>query len=277
MQTRSAYWSSALETADYLRERSGFDSISQVIQCGSGLSSLIDALMPEGLRISMDDVPHFPVSRVPGHGREIITGEIGGRTVMILAGRIHLYEGHNPLEAGFPAVLARACEAERFILTNAAGGLNQHFRQGSVMLITDFINFQGDNAMAHLLTDNAAERFVDPKPATEVRASSELGRCLQQAGLGVNQGIYIGVRGPIFETRAELAMMRSWGADAIGMSTIPELTVCHAFGLPAVGISVITNECFSDAPVSHREVVDVGAQVSPKLGAALRGFIEGMQ
>lgn len=224
----------------------------------------------------MDEIPNFPPSRVPGHGRELIHGSINGHNVLILAGRIHIYEGHDPLTAGFPAALAAACGAQRFMLTNAAGGLNQHFRQGSVMLITDFINFQGDNALAHLLTEEAGERFIDPKPATDLKASSALAGYLKQAGLEVNQGTYIGVRGPIYETRAELAMMRSWGADAIGMSTIPELTVCHAFGLPAVGVSVITNECFKDAPVTHSEVVDVGTQVSPLLGRAMRSFIEGL-
>lgn len=273
MLQRTEYWERAQQAAAYLAEQ-GCGPVSQVLQCGSGLSSLIDAVLPRGQRIPMDSVPCFPASRVAGHGRELIFGEIAGRSVMILAGRIHLYEGHDPLSAGFPAVLAKACGAQRFILTNAAGGLNQHFRQGSVMLITDFINFQGDNALAHLICENAAQRFVDPKPATDIRASSNLGRCLEQAGLGVNQGIYIGVRGPIYETRAELAMMRSWGADAIGMSTIPELTVCHAFGLPVVGVSVITNECFNDAPVSHSEVIDVGSAVSPQLGAALHSFLE---
>ncbi|MCB1218748.1 purine-nucleoside phosphorylase [bacterium] len=276
MQQRSEYLDRAQAAADFVRQRSGLAGLTSVLQCGSGLNSLIDAVLPDGGRIPMDEIPHFPASRVPGHGRELIFGSIDGQTVGILAGRIHLYEGHDPLTAGFPAALAHACGAERFILTNAAGGLNQHFSQGSVMLITDFINFQGDNALAHLLTENAAQRFVDPKPATERRQSTELGRQLQRSGLSVNQGTYIGVRGPIYETRAELAMMRSWGADAIGMSTIPELTVCHALGLPAIGVSVITNECFGDAAVTHGEVVDVGAQVSPKLGAALRGFLEGL-
>lgn len=257
-------------------ERTGFSEVSHVVQCGSGLNSLIDAVLPDGGRVAMDEIPHFPPSRVAGHGKEVIHGSVNGHNVLILAGRIHMYEGHDPLSAGFPAALAAACRASRFVLTNAAGGLNQHFSQGSVMMITDFINFQGDNAMAHLLCDEASQRFIDPKPATCVEGSTRLGRCLQKEGLSVNQGTYIGVRGPIYETRAELAMMRSWGADAIGMSTIPELTVCHAFGLPAVGVSVITNECFKDAPVSHGEVVDVGAQVSPLLGRAIRSYLEGL-
>ncbi len=274
MQHRTDYWEKAQQAANFLLEHAGMEAVSQFVQCGSGLHSLIEAVLPDGKRIPMEDIPHFPPSRVPGHGRELIHGTVGGHKVMILAGRIHLYEGHDPLTAGFPAALASACGAQGFILTNAAGGLNQHFSQGSVMMITDFINFQGDNALAHLLTEDAGQRFIDPKPATDPRVSTALARQLQRAGLSVNQGTYIGVRGPIYETRAELAMMRSWGADAIGMSTIPELTVCHAFGLPAVGVSVITNECFKEAPVSHTEVVDIGAQVSPRLGQAIRRHIE---
>ena len=274
VQHRNEYLAKAAEAAAYIARSAGCEGFDTVVQCGSGLNGLIDAVLPDGGRIPMEDIPHFPASRVKGHGREVIHGQVNGRNVMVLAGRIHLYEGHDPLTAGFPAALAHASGARRFLLTNAAGGLNQHFVQGSVMMITDFINFQGDNALAHMLTDEAAERFVDPKPATDLRQGQLLARQLQKAGLKVNQGTYIGVRGPIYETRAELAMMRSWGADAIGMSTIPELTVCHAFGLPALGVSVITNECFKDAPVTHGEVVDIGSQVSPALGTAIRAFIE---
>jgi purine-nucleoside phosphorylase len=145
---------------------------------------------------------------------------------------------------------------------------------GELMLHTDFINFQGDNALAHLKTDSAAERFVDPKPAYEPEASALLGRRLADAGARVHEGVYVGVRGPIYETRAELAMLRSFGADAIGMSTVPEVALCQFLRLPAVGVSVITNECFGTAPVSHDEVVSGSQAAIPLLAKGVRAFLD---
>jgi purine-nucleoside phosphorylase len=214
------------------------------------------------------------VASVTGHGRDAVYGRIGDTGVLVLTGRIHIYEGHDPLTAGFPAAVARAAGARLLVITNAAGGLNQHYREGDLMVHRDFINFQHDNAMAHLETESVVERYVDPKPPYHLKASELVAQALVRTRLDVHYGVYIGVRGPIFETRAELAMMRSFGADAIGMSTIPEVTVAAFFGLPVVGISTITNECFGATGTDHAAVLAVSNRVAPKLSSGLTLFLE---
>jgi purine-nucleoside phosphorylase len=270
---RDIYWSQAQDAARHL-ERSGFGAIDVVVQCGSGLAELAGILRSGGVSVPMDEIPHLPTVTVTGHGREAVYGRIGDSGVLVLTGRIHIYEGHDPLTAGFPAALAKAAGAKLLVITNAAGGLNQHYREGDMMVHRDFINFQHDNAIAHLQADTSAERYVDPKPPYHLKASELAAQALVRSKLGVHYGVYIGVQGPIFETRAELAMMRSFGADAIGMSTIPEVTVAAFFKLPVVGISTITNECFGTTGTDHKEVLAVSSRVAPKLSSGLTLFLE---
>jgi purine-nucleoside phosphorylase len=142
------------------------------------------------------------------------------------------------------------------------------------MIHTDFINQQGDNALAHLTPSNVEESFIDPKPAYHPEVSLALKRSLIAAAATVHEGVYVGVRGPIYETLAELKMLKAFGADAIGMSSIPELTVAHAFKLPVAGISVITNKCCSGRQVSHAAVVQASREASPKLASGIMAFLE---
>ncbi|MCC7479046.1 purine-nucleoside phosphorylase [bacterium] len=276
MQDFIVYMEQAAKAAAWLRQ-AGLVPADIVIQCGSGLSPLTHTLLDgiEGwLGVPMSDVPQLPQSAVAGHGREIIGAWIKGVRVLIVTGRVHLYEGHPAERCGFISAVAQASGAKLFILTNAAGGLNQHFRTGELMLHNDMINFQGEYAVAGLRTDDPAQRFIDPKPPYDLARSAQLGAALQQAGLTVHQGVYIGVRGPMYETRAELAMFRSFGADAIGMSSIPEISVCNLLKLPVCGLSLITNECFAPDPVSHEEVMSESRNAAARLGRALRRFVE---
>jgi purine-nucleoside phosphorylase len=237
------------------------------------MSRLAELLLPGGKRVEMRSVPHLPAPNVAGHGHEAVFGIVGGARLLVLTGRPHTYEGHTPDIAGFPAAVAKALGATLFIATNAAGGLNQHMRGGELMLHADFINFQGDNAVAHIATDDAAERFIDPKPAYNLTASATLARHLLAAGCGVHQGTYVAVRGPIFETRAEIYMLRSFGADAVAMSVVPEVTIGNFVKLPMIGLSVLTNECFSTGGVTHEEVLAACDVVIPKLADGLRSFL----
>jgi purine-nucleoside phosphorylase len=266
------YLAQAEEAAAHLRS-AGLGPADVVLQCGSGMAQLADLLLPQGVRIPMREVPHLPAPSVAGHGHEAVFGTVGGARLLVLTGRPHIYEGHSPEVAGFPAAVAKALGATLFIATNAAGGLNQHMRGGELMLHADYINFQHDNALANLATDDAAERFIDPKPAYNLTASATLARHLQAAGCGVHQGVYVAVRGPIFETRAEIYMLRSFGADAVAMSVVPEVTVCNFVKLPCIGLSLLTNECFSTGGVSHAEVLSVSAAIIPRLGEGLRTFL----
>jgi len=274
---RDEYWAQAQAAAAYL-ESKGLAPVDCVLQCGSGLSPLIEALggrHPQTLpAVPLEKIPHLPGTAVRGHGKNAVLCEIGARRVLVFSGRLHLYEGHAPLTVAFPAAIAKACGAKLFIATNAAGALNQHMLTGEALLHSDFINYQQAYAIAELKCDDPAERFVDPKPAYDAQASLALGQALQSAGLKVHGGTYISVRGPLFETRAELMMLRSFGADAVGMSTVPELSMCHFLGLPCAGVSIITNECFSPGLVSHAEVLEQSLKAARKLGTGLRVFFE---
>jgi purine-nucleoside phosphorylase len=248
--------------------------VNIVLQCGTGIHPVADTLLPAAKRIDMNEVPHFPTVTVTGHGKTVSYGTVSDVRLLIFTGRIHLYEGHDPLTAGFPAAVAKAIGAELLILTNAAGTLNQQYKVGDVMIHADFINQQGDNAVAYLEADDPLQRFVDPKPVYQAEAGEELERHLAAVDLRVHRGVYVGMRGPMYETRAELKMLRSFGGDAIGMSVIPEATMARFFDLPIVGISVITNDCFGLTRVDHEEVVRVGEAAAPKLGMGVKSFIE---
>lgn len=270
---RDKYWSQAQDAASRLGE-AGMYPVDVVVQCGSGLSELAQILGPAPALVPMDEIPHLPAASVSGHGHDAVFGKISGKSVLVLNGRIHIYEGHSPLTAGFPSAIAKACGAKLLLLTNSAGGLNQHYRVGDIMLHSDYINHQFDNAVAHLEMANSMDRFVDPKPAYDAALRDVLGKCILRQKSRVHLGVYIAVQGPVFETRAELAMYRSMGADGIGMSTVPEVMVAKCFGLPVVGLSVITNECFSTKPIDHKDVIQAGRDVAPQLVQAIKQFLE---
>jgi len=264
----------AAEAGEYLRNL-GMGPADVVVQCGSGLAGIAEELLPGARRTELSQIPHMPETTVAGHGNEAVFGILHKTAVLILTGRFHLFEGHDPAVAGFPAALASALQARLFICTNAAGSLNKEMTPPAVMVHADFINHQGTNALAGLEFPEAGQRFLNPNPAYDPRAAEALSRCLAQAGLTVHRGIYIAVHGPIFETLAELAMLRSWGADAVGMSTVPEVTACHLCGLPVVGLSVLTNDCFNPQQTNHAEVLAVSRQAVPGIARALNSLSEG--
>lgn len=270
---RDEYWSHAEDAASHLGTMGAYP-VDLVLEGGSGMAGLGEELLPGAKRIELDAAPFWPAAKVPGHAPEALYGRIGEHHVLVLAGRVHVYEGYTPLEAGFPAAVAKALEARLLVVLNSAGGLNQHFAVGSMMVHTGFINFQGDNALAHVLSPDAGELFVDPNPTYHRQHSELLYKALSASGQAVHQGTYLAVRGPIYETRSELVMMRGFGADAIGMSTVPEVSVAHWLGLPAVGLSVITNECFGTEQVGHGAVVKAGQLAMPRLAAGLKQFVE---
>lgn len=276
MQDFALYMEQAGRAAAWLRQ-AGLAPCDIVFQCGSGLSPLTEALLAgvdDWLGVPISQVPQMPEAGVRGHGRDAIGAWISGRRVLVFTGRVHMYEGHSAERAGFVAAVAAACGAKLFVLTNAAGGLNQHFRTGEFMLHNDFINMQGDNAIAQLRFEDPMQRFIDPKPPYDLAQSARLGAALRDSGLKAHQGVYVGVRGPLYETRAELAMFRSFGADAIGMSSIPEICICNLLKLPVVGLSLVTNECFAPGAVNHNQVMQESHNTAARLGAALRRFVE---
>jgi purine-nucleoside phosphorylase len=270
---RDEYWSRARQAAETLGA-AGLAPVDVAVQCGSGLARLGGLLLRQPRAVDMDSVPYLPAAAVTGHGQQVLAGSVGGARVLVLTGRIHLYEGYTPAEAGLPAAIAKALGARAFIAINAAGGLNPHYRMGELMLHRDYLNLQGDNALAHLECSEPCERFLDMRQAYHPGLSSALAQGLAKVGGQLQHGVYAAVRGPVFETPAELAWMRQAGADAVGMSTVPEITICRWAGLPAAAVSVITNECLQAQGPEHGAILAAAESAIPILAAGLRSMLE---
>ena len=243
---------------------------------GSGLGAVVDLLDPAPrIRIPYAEIPGVPVSGVAGHAGEVVAGPVGGRPVLVLAGRVHAYEGYSHREI---TILLRATfrvGLEAVILTNAAGGLNPDFEPGELMLMTDHINLSGDNPLFGPNLDFLGPRFpaltdaYDPDLAARARAAAE------RTGVRLREGVYVMLSGPTYETRAELRMLRQLGADAVGMSTVLEVIVARHAGVRVLAISLITNKATPDVETgaTHEEVIEMGrigaGRLTTLLGALL--------
>lgn len=273
MQHFDSYWQQALDAARFLMER-GVLSADVVIQCGSGQRELGPMLLPGATRVPMADIPNMPVASVSGHGKELMWATAGPLTAVVITGRVHLYEGHNAAVAAFSAALAKALGARLFICLNAAGSLNEEFPAGSIMVHGDYINNLGDSPLRHIELNNTIERFVNVVPAYHPALAGLLKQHLGHGGAAAVEGVYLSTHGPVFETRAELNMMRAWGADAVGMSTVPEVQVCHLMKLAVLGVSTITNEAFHPHAINAAEVLSAAESLVPTLATGLRSFLE---
>lgn len=243
---------------------------------GSGLGAVVDLLDPEPrLRIPYAEIPEVPVSGVAGHAGELVAGLVGGRPVLVLAGRVHAYEGYRHREVTILLRAAFRVGLETVILTNAAGGLNPAFEPGELMLMTDHINLSGDNPLFGPNVEALGPRFpaltdaYDPDLAARARAAAE------RTGVPLHEGVYVMLSGPTYETRAELRMLRQLGADAVGMSTVLEVIVARHAGVRVLAISLITNKATPDVETgaTHEEVIEMGrigaARLTTLLGALL--------
>ncbi|RLT44768.1 MAG: purine-nucleoside phosphorylase [Chloroflexi bacterium] len=264
--------------AAYIRARiSQPPSVGLIL--GSGLSPLAEAI-EQAVRIPYADIPLFPLSTVEGHAGQLVIGQLAGAQVCAMQGRFHLYEGYTPQQITFPVRVMRRLGAQKLVVTNAAGGLNPAFRSGDLMLIEDHLNFVGMAGNHPLYGPNVAEfglRFPSMTRAYSPRLRALLLETAAELGIPVQQGVYAMIAGPSFETPAEVRYLRSTGADAVGMSTAPEVTVAHHAGMEVLGISSITNEAVdaldSVADTSHAEVLKTGAEIVPRLTRLLMGVL----
>ncbi|HNB53864.1 MAG TPA: purine-nucleoside phosphorylase [Anaerolineales bacterium] len=244
---------------------------------GSGLGGLAEAAeTPEF--IPYPEIPHWPVSTVWGHSGRLVVGQLEGQTVLIMQGRAHYYEGYTISHTGLPIRVMRRLGIETLIVTNAAGAVNPAYEPGDLMLITDHLNILGMAGVSPLRGPNLDEfgpRFPDMSRAYD-RDLLELARQVAQAqGLGVHEGVYTCLAGPSFETPADLRFLRLIGSDAVGMSTVPEVTVARHSGMRVLGVSGISNKANLDGntPTSHEEVLEAGQVLVPKLTALVRGVL----
>jgi len=272
----------AQTAARFIRSRAGRD-IQVAIVLGSGLGAFAESLS-EGVVIPYEEIPDFVLSTVEGHSGRLVVGSLQGVTengvtrevtVAAMQGRFHFYEGYSLDEVTLPVRAFGAMGVQSLILTNAAGGINERFREGTLMLITDHINLMLMSPLRGQHDDRLGARFPD---MTEVysRDYQRIAReVAAELGIELEAGVYMALQGPNYETPAEIRMMRALGADAVGMSTVPEAIVAKQMGMKTLGLSLITNAAagMGDGPIQHDLVMKIGTRVSGQLVALLEGTI----
>jgi len=265
------------EAADFVRCRLASVPHTALV-LGSGLDHVAEMTKAEAV-IPYADIPHFPRATAEGHAGRLVVGLLGKRPVIILQGRAHYYEGHSMAEVTLPIRVLQALGVTDLIVTNAAGGLNHAFRPGDVMIIRDHINLigmAGLNPLRGPNLDRFGPRFPDMSQAYDPSLCALAASAAAQAGIPFHEGVYLCLAGPSYETPADIRFLRMIGADAVGMSTVPEVTVARHGGMRVLGLSGISNVAADDsgAKVTHREVLEMGRTLSPRLGAIVREVLE---
>lgn len=241
---------------------------------GSGLGAFADSFQDRTI-IPFTDLPDFPAPTVSGHSGNLVSGYAEGVPAVAVQGRIHLYEGYSIEEVAFPARVLGALGIRQLIVTNAAGGINTTFRPGDLMLITDHINMMGTNPLVGPNVDELGPRFPDMSEAYDAAMRNIALEVAGQKKIPLRQGVYLGLPGPSYETPAEIHMCRTLGADAVGMSTIPEVITANHMGIRVLGISCITNMAAGILPrkLTHQEVIETAEKTSGKFQSLIRAII----
>jgi len=267
------YFGHVQAAADAVRARVGVLPTTAIV-LGSGLGDFAGAL-GDATSIKYSDLPHWPVSSVPGHEGRLVIGTTAGHRVAALAGRCHLYEGYDGQAVTFATRVVGLLGVKRLILTNAAGGVNTTFSQGALMVIDDHINLTGHNPLAGPNDDRFGPRFPDMSAVYSSRLRGLADEAATAGGLALSHGVYAAMLGPSYETPAEIRYLRAIGADAVGMSTVPEAIVARHMGIDVLGISCITNMAAGVLPkaLDHAEVMDTAQRVRGQFIALLEGII----
>ena len=266
----------AKRAADSLRAKIGNRGPDAAIVLGSGLGGLANKI-ENPIRVPYAEVPGFPQSTVAGHAGAVIAGTLGGKFVVALAGRFHMYEGHSIRLAAFPSRVMGALGAKTLIVSNAAGGVNRMWHPGDLMLIRDHINLLFQNPLIGALEPGDV-RFPDMSEPYDATLS-ELARAVaREQGIPLREGVYAALSGPAYETPAEVRMLAFLGADATGMSTVPEVIVARAIGMKVLGFSCITNlACgLSNQPITHAEVLETTERVAETFQKLVTGVVRGL-
>ena len=266
----------ARRSADAIRAKAGSRAPEAGIILGSGLGGLA-ARIEDAVRIPFADVPGFPSATVVGHAGALIAGGLAGRRVIALAGRFHMYEGHDAALAAFPVRVMHALGARTLIVSNAAGGVRRTFVPGDLMLIDDHINLMWRSPLSGPVEEGEL-RFPDMSAPYDAGLRALAREVAQRARLPLTDGTYCGQLGPTYETPAEVRMLDRLGADAVGMSTVPEVTVARALGMRVLGISCITNMAcgLSSHPLSHAEVLETTTRVGARFEELVIGVVAGL-
>jgi len=254
------------ETTAFIKEKTSF--VPQVgIVLGSGLTALADEIDVE-YAFLYEDIPHFPVSTVQGHGKKLLLGKLEGTNVIALTGRFHFYEGYSMQQLTFPVRVMRALGAAHLFVSNASGSVNPKIITGDIMLINDHINLMGDNPLIGPNHNELGPRFPDMLRAYNHSLNKKVLQYARQQQYRVHEGIYLGVKGPNLETPAEYAAFHRIGADAVGMSTVPEVLVGVHAGMKVFGVSVISDQGYPPEVLqvtTHQKVVEVARKATPTM------------
>jgi len=261
------------ETQSFLAEKIGFEpEIGMIL--GSGLGILADEI-ENPIKIKYEEIPHFPVSTVEGHAGQFVAGDLEGRKVIAMQGRFHFYEGYTMQEVTFPVRVMVALGIKNLMVTNAAGGANVSYIPGDLMLITDHINFAGTNPLIGKNYDELGPRFPDCSEIYDKAINNEIKEIAKGLNIRLQEGVYQMNQGPTYETPAEVRMARAFGADAVGMSTVPEAIVARHAGIKVTGVSCITNMAAGilDQPLHHGEVVETANMVKKTFIQLVRSIV----
>jgi purine-nucleoside phosphorylase len=259
-----------------VRARTDLEPVAGIV-LGSGLGSLADGL-DEAIAIPFEELPGWPPATAPGHAGRLLLGRLGGVPVAMLSGRFHLYEGNDPGLTVQPVLLFRRLGARVVVITNAAGGVNPAFGPGTLMVISDHINLTTRTPLLGPNADAIGERFPDMTDVYAPRHRAALHAAAAAEGVTLAEGIYVCMLGPQYETPAEIRMLRTIGADAVGMSTALEAIAARWAGLEVAGVSLISNAAagYTGRPLSHEEVMAASAEAGPALARVIRRFVAGL-
>ncbi|WP_096153633.1 MULTISPECIES: purine-nucleoside phosphorylase [Bacillus] len=244
---------------------------------GSGLGVLAEEIQSP-IVIPYSEIPDFPVSTVEGHAGQLVIGELEGKTVIAMQGRFHFYEGYSMEKVTFPVRVMKLLGVETVIVTNAAGGVNTSFEAGDLMIITDHINNMGTNPLIGPNDAQFGARFPDMSTAYCKDLQKLAKATAEKLGIKVQEGVYVGNTGPTYETPAEVRMLRTWGGDAVGMSTVPEVIIARHSGMKVLGISCISNMAAGilDQPLTHDEVMETTEMVRANFLGLVKTIIKDM-
>ncbi len=268
------YLKEIYEAVGFLSQKvKDFPKIAVIL--GSGLGAYADSF-DDKIVIPYEKIPNFPISTVAGHSGNLVIGTINGKRVVAMQGRVHYYEGYSMRKITFPARVLTAMGVKTAIITNAAGGINENFTMGDLMMISDHINFMGTNPLIGENLDSFGPRFSDMSEPYSKKLRTKMRHTAEKLNINIKEGVYIAMSGPSYETPAEIRMSKTLGADAVGMSTVPEVIVFNHSGVEVIGVSCITNMAagISKTKLSHQEVSETADKVKGVFTNLIHNFLK---
>ncbi len=262
------------DSTTYLKNK-GFDDPEIGIVLGTGLGKLVNEI-DNPIEAHYNHIPFFPLATVEFHSGKLIYGTIEGKKVVVMQGRFHLYEGYDLLDVTYPIRVMHLLGIKKLFVSNAAGAINLSFKKGEIMLIEDHINLQGGSPLAFKNVSEYGDRFVDMSEPYDAGMRQKIIDIAQRENISLQKGVYASVVGPQLETKAEYRMLKIIGADAVGMSTVPEVIVANHLRLPIVAVSVLTDECDPDnlKPVNIQEIIEIAGSTEPKMITLFKELIK---